>query len=137
MTRNPLMTGQLGKAFLGQSGSQSLILRFAVVTGVALVAVALVSMFVSHFMERRTLLTELERQTTRTADLLAQNIATSLFTFNQDNINATVAAFASDPAVRYIEIKDNDGKVSAKSGTHSSGSALTVTRPIHFDKKEL
>ena len=78
-------------------GSSSLIMRFSVITGIALLALAMVSMFVSHFLERAALLTELEKQTARAADLLAQNVASSMFTFNKENISATVAAFASDP----------------------------------------
>ena len=61
-------------------GSSSLIMRFSVITGIALLALALVSMFISHFLERTALLAELEKQTTRAADLLAQNVASSMFT---------------------------------------------------------
>ena len=120
-----------------ESNSSSLIVRFSVVTGVALVAVAIVSMLVTSVMERRSLLAELEKQATRTADLLAQNVASSMFTFNKDNIGATVAAFASDPAIRFIELKDTSGKVSASSGKLEPNAAVTVTRPVNFDKKEL
>jgi methyl-accepting chemotaxis protein len=118
-------------------GSSSLIMRFSVITGIALLALALVSMFISHFLERTALLTELEKQTARAADLLAQNVASSMFTFNKDNISATLAAFASDPAIRFIELKDISGKVSGSSGQNYPNATITVTRPIKFDKKEL
>ena len=118
-------------------GSSSLIMRFSVVTGIALLAVAMGSMFVSHFLERRALLADLEKQTARAADLLAQNVASSMFTFNKDHINATITAFASDPAIRFIELKDTSGKVSASSGHNHPNSMITVTRPIKFDNKEL
>ena len=126
-------SNRIGRA----QGSNSLIMRFSVVTGIALLAVAMVSMFVSHLLERTALLAELEKQTVRAADLLAQNVASSMFTFNKDNVNATVTAFASDPAIRFIELKDTSGKVSASKGEAHPNGTITVTRPIKFDKKEL
>ena len=129
----PIRSNRIGRA----QGSSSLIVRFSVVTGIALLAVAMVSMFVSHSLERSALLADLEKETTRAADLLAQNVASSMFTFNKDNISATVTAFASDPAIRFIELKDTSGKVSASSGQPQPNSTITVTRPIKFDKKEV
>jgi methyl-accepting chemotaxis protein len=80
----------------------------------------------------------LEQQAHRTADLLAFNVANSLFTFNQDNLGATVTAFGTDPSIRFIEVKDTAGKVAASVGKNSDGAAtITVNRPIKFQQKEL
>ncbi|HWH77312.1 MAG TPA: hypothetical protein VNT76_08065, partial [Candidatus Binatus sp.] len=53
--------------------SNSLVVRFSIVTGVALIALATVTTMVSNFMERRSLLTAIEKQALRTADLLSLN----------------------------------------------------------------
>ena len=115
-----------------------IIFRFSVICGVAMLAVGIVAMTVSNYMERRSLLAALEKDAIHTADLLAFNVANSLFTFNQDNISATLAAFGTDPAIRFIEVKDTAGKVIATVGKKTDGAAtLTVDRPINFQRKEL
>jgi methyl-accepting chemotaxis protein len=127
----------LSRALRRQRGSNSLIVRFSVVTGIALLAVATFSLWIGSRVEQSSLLSELEKQARHTADLLAQNVATSIFTFNKDNISNTVAAFGTDPRIRFIEIKDTKGQVTASSGKSDPNTTITVTRPIHFDKKEL
>ena len=54
----PIRSNRIERA----QGSSSLIMRFSVVTGIALLAVAMVSMFVSHSLERSALLAELEKR---------------------------------------------------------------------------
>ena len=122
----------------GERRKNNLVMRFAVITGIALLGVGLVTLMVSSSMERRSLLKSLEQQAVRTADLLAFNIASSMFTFNQDNISATVSAFGSDAAIRFIEVKDSAGKIAASAGTKDASSAtITIDRPIKFQQKEL
>jgi len=116
----------------------NLVFRFSVICGVAMLAVGIVTMTVSNYMERRSLLVALEKDAIHSADLLAFNVANSLFTFNQDNISATLAAFGTDAAIRFIEVKDTSGKVIATVGNKTDGAAtLTVDRPINLQQKEL
>jgi methyl-accepting chemotaxis protein len=122
--------------FPGGHRSSSLTFRFGLVTGIVLVAIALVSMFVSSILERRSLIAELEKQAVRSADLLAVNVASALFTFNQENINANAAGFGSDPTIRYFEIKDSTGKVLASHGNPKDKiETVTATRPINYGKQ--
>ena len=103
-----------------------------------MLAVGIVAMAVSNYMDRRSLLTALKKDAIHTADLLAFNVANSLFTFNQDNISATLAAFGTDTAIRFIEVKDTASKVIATIGKKTDGTeTLTVDRPINFQHKEL
>jgi len=115
----------------------SLAFRFSLVTGLALLSVGVISTLLTSYLERRSLLAEIEKQGVRTADLLADNIASALFTFNQYKINGTVAAFGNDPAIKYIEVKDSSGKVNATRGDKTNLTAtLTVTRPVFFNSAE-
>jgi len=91
----------------------SLAYRFSLITGFALMAVGVISTLVTGSIERRGLLADIEKQGARTADLLADNIASALFTSNQYKINGTVAAFGNDTAIKYIEVKDSSGKINA------------------------
>src|SRR6185295_2247223 len=94
----------------------SLAIRFSLVTGLALLAVGVISALLTSYIERRSLLADIEKQGVRTADLLADNIASALFTFNQYKINGTIAAFGNDPSVKYIVVKDKSGKINATRG---------------------
>jgi len=115
-----------------------IVFRFSVICGAAMLAVGLIAMTMSNYMERRSLLAALEKDAIHTADLLAFNVANSLFTFNQDNISATLAAFSTDAAIRFIEVKDTASKVIATVGKKTDGAGtLTVDRPINFQRKEL
>jgi methyl-accepting chemotaxis protein len=123
--------------FNHQRCSSSLSVRFSVVIGFALIAVAVLATTVSSFMERRSLVAAVEKQALRTAELLSLNVASSMFTFNQEHVGATVTAFAGDPAVRFIEVKDTNGKIVATAGKRAGQvDAITVERPITFDHKE-
>ena len=115
----------------------SLVFRFSLITGLALLVVGVTSTLVTSYIERRELLADIEKQGVRTADLLANNIASALFTFNQYKINGTVAAFANDPAIKYIEVKDSAGKINSTRGEKSDLAAtITVTRPVFFNNAE-
>ena len=112
----------------------SLAYRFSLISGIALLVVGVLSALLTSYVERRSLLVDIERQGVRTADLLASNIASALFTFNQYKINGTVAAFANDPAIKYIEVKDSSGKITASRGDKTDLAAtLAVTRPVFFN----
>jgi len=115
----------------------SLAYRFSLITGFALMVVGVISTLVTGSLERQALLVDIEKQGVRTADLLADNIASALFTFNQYKINGTVAAFSNDPAIKYIEVKDRSGKVNATRGDNSDLTAtLAVTRPVFFNSSQ-
>ena len=117
--------------------TSSLAFRFNIVTGIALLVIGLLTLLATNFMERRTMLAAVEKQAVQTADLLADNVASSLFTFNEYKINGTVAAFANDPAVKFIEVKDSSGAVKASRGDGKNLAAtLTVTRPVRFNNTE-
>jgi methyl-accepting chemotaxis protein len=112
----------------------SLAYRFSLVIGFALMVVGVISTLVTGSMERRALLADIEIQGVRTAELLADNIASALFTFNQYKINGTVAAFGNDPTIKYIEVKDSAGKINAARGDKTDLTAtLAVTRPVLFN----
>ena len=116
--------------------TSSLVFRFSLVTGIALLVVGVISAFVTSYIERRALLAEIEKQAVRTAELLAHNIASSMFTFNQYKINGTVAAFGNDPAIKYIEVKDSSGKINTFRGEKKDLTAtLAVNRPVYFNTK--
>lgn len=124
---------QTGKAMR----HNSLIFRFCVITSVALLAVGVVTFTVGSYMERRSLMTSLEKHTVSTADLIAFNAASSLGNFNQDNLNAVVAAFGNDKSIGFIEIKDSSGKAVARFGTATKGeSMVSVTRPIEYQNSK-
>jgi len=115
----------------------SLAFRFSLVTGLALVAVGVISALLTSYIERRSLLADIEKQGVRTADLLADNIASALFTFNQYKVNGTIAAFGNDPAIKYIEIKDKSGKINATRGEKTNlTDTLAITRPVFFNNAE-
>jgi methyl-accepting chemotaxis protein len=115
----------------------SLAFRFSLVTGLALLAVGVLSALLTSYIGHRSLLADIKKQGVRTADLLADNIASALFTFNQYKINGTIAAFGNDPAIKYIEVKDKSGKINATRGDKANLTAtLAVTRPVFFNNTE-
>ena len=118
-------------------GKSSLVFRFSLITGFALLVVGLISTLATSYMERRALLADIQKQGVRTADLLANNIASALFTFNQYKINGTVAAFGNDPTIKYIEVKDSSGKInSARGENRDLADTIAVTRPVFFNSAE-
>jgi methyl-accepting chemotaxis protein len=122
---------------IGERRKSSLVFRFSLVAGLALMVVGVISTFVTSYIERQALLADIEKQAVRTADLLAHNIASSMFTFNQYKINGTVAAFGNDLTIKYIEVKDSSGKINTFRGEKNDLTAtLAVTRPVFFNSKE-
>jgi methyl-accepting chemotaxis protein len=114
-----------------------LVFRFSLVTGFALLVVGVISTLVSSYIERGEFLADIEKQGVRTADLLANNIAGALFTFNQYKINGTVAAFGNDPAIKYIEVKDSSGKINtARGDKRDLAATIPVTRPVFFNNAD-
>jgi methyl-accepting chemotaxis protein len=112
--------------WIGGLGRTSLTARFSIVTGVTLVVISVLATLVSGQLERRSLLTRLEEQAVRLTDLFAANIASSLFTFNHDNVNTLVTGFSSDRMIRLIEVRNSKGDVVAMKG-NADGQSKTVT----------
>jgi len=106
---------------------RSLAFRFNLIIGVALLVLSAGSVYLGSTLERRSLLTAVENQAARSAELLAVNAATPLFTFNQENLKAVAKAFASDASIRFLEIKDSSGKVVAGAGETKKQSGVIVT----------
>ena len=112
--------------------------RFNLITGIALLVIGFITLTVRHYMERRARFADIEIQATRTADLLADNVASPLFTFNQYKISGTVAAFSNDSSIKYIEVKDRTGKVAATRGDNKNWTGmLAVTRPVRFNNSDV
>jgi len=120
------------------SRKNDLVFRFSVVSGIALLAVGILTLMVSSHMERESLTAALTKQANHTADLLAFNIASALMFSDQDDIKPTVKAFSNDTSIRFIEIKDADGKVATTFGNRDPHeTTVTVTRPIRQQKENL
>jgi len=112
----------------------SLVFRFSLITGLAMLMVGVISTIVTSYIERRTLWADIEKRGVGTANLIAKNIASDLFTFDQYKINGTVAAFGTDPAIKYIEVKDKSGTVKAFRGDSRDLTAtLAIVRPVFFN----
>ena len=119
-----------------EAWSNRLTVRFSVVVGIALLLMSTLATLVSVQLERHSLVKHLEDQAIRFADLLAANIASSLFTFNQANIDTVVAGFSSDIMVRFIEVRDASEKVIAVKGSKQDSSGLvTATRDVKYSKE--
>jgi methyl-accepting chemotaxis protein len=110
-----------------------LTVRFSLVTGITLVIISFLATFVSGEFERRSLLYRLEEQATRLADLFAANVASSLFTFNLDNVNTLVSGFSSDRTIRLVEVRDSSGKIIAQKGSaDNAGQTVTAARDVKY-----
>jgi methyl-accepting chemotaxis protein len=110
-----------------------LTVRFSCVTGITLVIISFLATFVSGEFERRSLLYDLEEQAVRLADLLAANVASSLFTFNRDNVDTLVSGFSSDRTIRFVEVRDTAGKIIAlKGSTEGAGKTIMATRDVKY-----
>jgi methyl-accepting chemotaxis protein len=111
---------------------QGLSFRFSLFVGVALILATTVSAYIGATLERRSLVKGLENQVTRLTDLLSANVATPLFTFNQENLNAVAHAFSRDTAIRLLEIKDKSGKVVAQAERESKDlqGVVVITRAV-------
>jgi len=122
----------------GMSRKHDLVFRLAVVSGITLLSVGVLTSIVSNQMERRSLTAALTKQATYTADLLAFNVASALMFSNHDDIKTTVSAFGSDASIRFMEIKDTNGKVAGTFGNRNQERAtVMVTRPIRQQKDNL
>ena len=116
----------------------SLTVRFGLVTGLVLIVVATLSTTINVSLERETLFLGLERQAVRMADLLAANVAAALFTINRDRLTGAAAGISSDPAIRFLSIRDAAGTVVASAGNDREKSAtLSVTRRVKFQNVDI
>ena len=115
-----------------------LTVRFSVVTGLALLLMSCLASLINVQVERQSLLERLDNQAVRFADLLAANIATSLFTFNRENIDSVVKGFSSDKMIRFLEVRDTSGKVVASHGMNNDPSNIvTTTRNVTYSKERV
>jgi len=115
-----------------------LTVRFSVVIGITLLIISAVATFVSGEFERRSLLVQLERQAVRFTDLFAANVASSLFTFNRDNIDTLTTGFSSDRMIRFLEVRDSTGKIIAMKGsTDGQGKTITASREIKYGSERV
>jgi methyl-accepting chemotaxis protein len=118
---------------LGGAWHTRLTFRFSCVTGMTLVIISFLATFVSGEFERQSLLYRLEEQAVRLADLFAANVASSLFTFNRDNVNTLVSGFSSDRMIRFVEVRDASGKIiAAKGSADGAGKTVTATRNVKY-----
>ncbi len=101
--------------------------RFTLITGLTMVAVTGVSTYIGTTLERKQQLQALEGQAAHLAELLAANVASALFTFNQAHITATVDAFKSDPTIRLVQIKEQSGNVVGSGGESKEQRGVIVT----------
>jgi methyl-accepting chemotaxis protein len=116
--------------------SNQLTVRFSIVVGLALLLMSTLATLISVQLERHALVQRLEEQAVHFADLLAANIASSLFTFNQAHIDAVVAGFSSDQMVRFIEVRDPSEKIIAVKGSNQNPSNfVTATRDVKYSKQ--
>ncbi len=119
--------------WMGRLGRHSLTARFSIVTGATLLLISLITTLVSREIERRSQLARLQEQAVRLADLFAANIASSLFTFNHDNVNALVTGFSSDRMIRFIEVRNFKGEVVAKKGSGDAPSkTVSAVREVKY-----
>ncbi len=110
-----------------------LTVRFSFFTGLALVLISIISSLISFQIERRFLHHRLETQALHFADLLAANVAASLFTFNQQAVEAVVKSFASDQMVRFVEVQDPAGKIVAAHGSNEeTANLISVVRDVNY-----
>ncbi len=120
----------------GGSWNNRLTIRFSVVIGLALLLMSSLATLVSVQFEHHSLVKRLDDQAIRFADIFAANVATSLFTFNQANIDAVVAGFGSDQTIRFLEVRDTSGKVIAVKGTNQNpDKVVTATRAVNYSKE--
>ena len=95
---------------------RSLAFRFTLIIGAAMLLISAGSTYLASVLEQRSLNQAVQNQAVRLAELLAVNVASPLFTFNQNSLNSIAKAFASDSSIRFLQIKDGAGKVVASAG---------------------
>jgi signal transduction histidine kinase len=109
-----------------------LTVKFALWAGAALVAIAVVSTYVGARQEERALIAQMERHAGQLADLLAADTSQALFTFAVGDLENTVLAFARDPAVLLIEVRDRSGRVLRASGRRGEERGMAIaTREVY------
>ncbi len=106
-----------------------LVVRFATLVSLALLAVSSVSAYFSGRSEQAALHEGIQRQAHQVAELLADSSASALFTFETNSLDAVVATFSKNPSVRAVEIRDKDGKVLKSSGDGGKSGVVTSTAP--------
>src|SRR4030095_12711061 len=80
----------------------------------------------------------LEDKAVQFPDLFAANVASSLFTFNRDNVEALVNGFSSDRMIRFIEVRDSSGKIVAVKGSPDGQSkTVTATREVKYGSERV
>jgi methyl-accepting chemotaxis protein len=126
------MTNWLRNLLSGDWRKQ-LTVRFSVATGLSLILISCLSSVISVQIERQFLLNRLENQAVRFADLLAANVAASLFTFNRQTVEGVVTTFAGDQMIRFVEVRDTSGKVIASQGSNKDRSdVITASRDVKY-----
>ena len=110
--------------------SASLAVRFAAFAGIALLVVMAVSGYVGAKFEETALRTQLEQEIARLTGLSAASVANDMFTFSYNDLDATVARFMKDSAVRFFEIKDKTGKVINTAGSAAEGKLVLRSRDV-------
>ncbi len=122
-------SGNMARWFEGSRSN--LAVRFNLVVGLTLIIFSCVSTYVGSQIERRSRVADLEKQALHVAKLIGSNLANSLFTFDQENINSVVQGFSSDPMIRLLEIKNNSGKVvAAKEASNQRERLITANHQI-------
>src|SRR5258705_12795853 len=97
----------------GSRFQRSLAFRFNLIIGVALFITSTGAIYMSSTLEKQSLNRDMENQAARLAELLAVNVASPLFTFNQNSLTSIAKAFARDPLIQHLEIKDMSRKICA------------------------
>jgi methyl-accepting chemotaxis protein len=104
----------------------SLTVRFSLIVGVALIVFSIISAYASTVLERRSLRSGLEAQAARLAQAFGSSVANALFTFNSEVIKSAAQGFGNDPSIRFLEVKEQSGKVIASAGDPQKTQGLVV-----------
>ena len=103
-------------------------LRINLIIGIALVLGSLGSSYLGSVLQRRSLIEGLEEQAGQLAEVLALNVATPLFTLNQEKLDALTGRFNNDPTVRFLRVEDPSGKLVAAVGDTLDQRDLIIAR---------
>jgi methyl-accepting chemotaxis protein len=124
-------TSMAAAAVSGRAGGwrRGLAVRFCLLVGVAFLLVAGTSAYFAAVSQLEALRAEVERQAGRLADLLAANSAAALFSFSYPKLEGLVEGFGHDAAIRFVDIRDKDGKVvMASRGARDRRGVVVATR---------
>ncbi len=111
------------------SRSHGLAARFAALAGLAVTVILAVSGYVGARLEASALREQLERQGGQLTELAAAEVANDMFTFALSDLDAKILSFRKDPSVRFLEIKDANGKA-IKAAGDPQGRLVLHTRDI-------